>query len=134
MLNREKIRMMCALSRFEKTRGEEEIRVLEYYKFDYLMRNIAFSFIRYTLCFLLCVAVYIGFNTSSLFYSINLSGITGLIGKLVIIYFIGLIAYLAITWAVYSVRYNRADEDIEEFASGLRKFDRRFNGRSRRGK
>lgn len=127
MLNQEKIRLMCSIESFEKHRGEEELKVLEFYKFDYIMRNSAFSFLRYTICFILCAVLYVLFNTKDLFYSINLSGITEITGKLVIIYLLGLIVYLIITVLVYSMRYDKACREIDGYARDLKKLDRRFN-------
>ena len=132
MLNKEKIRLMCELAGYEKKKGSEEMKVLEYYKFDYLMRNSAFSFIRFTFCFLLCLFLYVFFNTTDLFYNINLSGISGTVGRLVLIYIIGLALYLGITWIVYGIRYDQAGDDIDGFVKGLKKLDRRFNGRGRK--
>ena len=124
--------MMYSLSSFEKKQGGEELKVLEFYKFDYISRHLAFAFIRFTLCFIMCAAIYVLFNIKSLFYNINLSGIQALVKNAVLIYAAGLSAYFVITWVVYSLRYDRALSDIEDYTSMLKLLDRRFNKRGRR--
>ena len=132
MLNKEKIKTMVNLASFEKNEGREQLKILEYYKFDYLIRQAVFSFVRFTMCFLLCSAVYIAFNTSSLFYNINLQGISGLAGKMILWYVAGLFLYLLITWIVYGIRYDRAEDTVQEYARKMKKLDRRFNGRGKK--
>ena len=129
MLNKEKIRSMVNLAVYEKHHGHEDLKVYENYKYDYVMTQGFSAFIRYTFCFAMCIVLYVLFNSNELFYNINLSGIRSTVVRIFILYLSGLLIYVFAAVIIYSVRYKKAGGNIEGYASKLRRFDRRFNGK-----
>lgn len=129
MLNKEKIRSMVSLAIYEKHNGHEDLKIYENYKYDYVMAQGFSAFIRYTFCFVMCMVIYVLFNSNDLFYNINLSGIRSTVVRIILLYFTGLFIYVFTAIIIYSGRYKRAGKSIEGYSSKLRRFDRRFNGK-----
>lgn len=129
MLNKEKIRSMVNLAIYEKHNGQDDLKIYENYKYDYVMTQGFSAFIRYTFCFIACFTIYVIFNSNELFYNINLSGIRKTFLSIALFYIIGLLVYVFIAILVYSSRYKKAGKNVESYALKLRRLDRRFNNK-----
>ena len=126
-VSRDKIRIMADLAIYEKKHKEDVFRVDRFYKSDYVFWHILLAAVRFTFCFLFCFALLVVFNSETIFYNINLSGITETLKKVLIYYAAGLGIYCLIAAVVYSVRYKRARKGILYYASRLRRLARKYH-------
>jgi len=127
MLQQEKIRLMTDLAIYEKRNASDVFKINNYYRSDYILWHILLSFVRYTLCALILLGLYIVFKADTLFYNINLSGIQETLLHIARLYITGLAAYLVITWIVSDRRYKKARKGILLYATKLKRLARRFH-------
>ncbi|MCI5791728.1 MAG: hypothetical protein MR011_00305 [Lachnospiraceae bacterium] len=127
MLKKEKIRLMTDLAIYEKKYENDVFKINKYYKSDYIFWHMMLAFIRFTVCFLICLMLYVIFKSDSFFYDINVNGIMAMFTKLIFHYIAGVIVYLMISAAVYSARYKRARKGMLFYATKLKRLARRYN-------
>ena len=126
MLNTGKIRAMTALEIFRKENKTDIETVEDYYRYDYVMSQGFVSFLRFTFCFALLFVIYVLFNSNEMFYNINVSGLSEILKRCVILYIGLLAAYLIISYSVSVYRYDRAYENVSFYVSMLKRMGRKF--------
>lgn len=72
MLNEDKIKLMTELALFEKKHASQMKTVNQYFKSDYISRNLLRGFISYTLCSILLFGMWILFNVEVVLSSIGM--------------------------------------------------------------
>lgn len=131
MLNEEKIRLMTEIAMFEKKKGKHIFPYYKYFESDYIGSQVMRSFLKYTLCALLCLLIWGLYNLDSLLNTVNLGDLFARGEMLTKIYLAGLILYLVITAAVAAVRYRRAYKGMKEYAAKLRRLEKRYEFQSK---
>lgn len=127
MLNAEKIRLMTDLALYEKRNAKTVFRINDYYKDDYIAGQLLSAFVRYTVCFLLLFGAYLMLHLDSLFYNINLRGITETMTAVGILYGIGLFLYLLLAFQVARKRYQAARHGMLLYATKLKRLGRKYH-------
>ena len=118
MLNEEKIRLMTGIAMFEKKMMKESIPANRYFKSDYVGSHLIRSFIAYSLTVCLCLVLWVLYRFDDL---ISL-GV-----RLVFYYAAGLLAYLVVTWKIYSRRYDEAAGRLKIYQAKLRRLDKKYD-------
>lgn len=126
MLNQNKIRIMTRLSIYEQGKGKEDLKINQYYKFDYLRLQIIKSLVCCTLGSVLLIilvalykAEYLILNATKLEFAT--------IGKYVLLIFIMVsIFYLIITTTGAVIRYNKAKKSLKKYNVLLRKLRKSY--------
>ena len=108
MLNEEKIRLMTGISMFEKKMMKESIPANRYFKSDYVGSHLIRSFIAYSLTVCLCLLLWVLYRFDDLINAMAVDDLISLGVRLVFYYAAGLLAYLVVTWKIYSRRYDEA--------------------------
>ncbi len=119
MLNEKKIRLMTELARYEEVQGKTDRRIYKYYRSDYiglaLFRNFFVASIGYVLV-LIMIAAYFSEYLLENVHKMNLL----LVAIFVIAgYIITIAVYSAVTYAVYSVKYTRAQYSMKAYDRAL---------------
>ena len=127
MVQQEKVRLMTDLAIYEKKNESEVFKINNYYRSDYILWQILLAFVRYSFCFLVLLCLYVIFKADTLFYNINLSGITETFFSFGRYYIAGLLIYLGISWAVADYRYKKARKGILLYATKLKRLARRYH-------
>lgn len=78
MLNEDKIKLMTELALFEKKHASQMKTVNQYFKSDYISRNLLRGFISYTLCSILLFGMWVLFNVEVVLSSIGMDELKGL--------------------------------------------------------
>ena len=78
MLNEDKIKLMTELALFEKKHASQMKTVNQYFKSDYISRNLLRGFISYTLFSILLFGMWILFNVEVVLSSIGMDELKGL--------------------------------------------------------
>ena len=105
MLNEDKIKLMTELALFEKKHASQMKTVNQYFKSDYISRNLLRGFISYTLCSILLFGMWILFNVEVVLSSIGMDELKGLAFRGGALYLGGLFLYVVLTIIVYGGRY-----------------------------
>ena len=104
MLNEDKIKVMTELALFEKKHASQMKTVNQYFKSDYISRNLLRGFISYTLCSILLFGMWVLFNVEVVLSSIGMDELKGLAFRGGALYLGGLFLYVVLTIIVYGGR------------------------------
>lgn len=124
MLNQEKVKIMNKLAMYEKGEGKKYLPVSKFYRSDYiglaLIKNFFLVTIGYGLV-LMVIAAYFGEYLLSNIHKMNVvtMGLYILGGYIVV-----LLAYSALTYIQYSVKYYRAKKSVKKYYEELTKLDK----------
>lgn len=119
MLNEEKIRLMTGIAMFEKKMMKESIPANRYFKSDYVGSHLIRSFIAYSLTVCLCLVLWVLYRFDDLLNAMAVDDLISLGVRLVFYYAAGLLAYLVVTWKIYSRRYDEAAGRLKIYQAKL---------------
>lgn len=120
MLSKKKIKIMFLMASYEKGIGKKDLKIIRYYKNDYIRMNILTSVVCSTIAYLLILALLAMYNMDYFIknaVSIDYAsfGIMALCGYVILI---GL--YIFVTMLVCSVRYDQARKRVRKYFKYLK--------------
>ena len=127
MLNEDKIKLMTELALFEKKHASQMKTVNQYFKSDYISRNLLRGFISYTLCSILLFGMWILFNIEVVLSSIGMDELKGLAFRGGALYLGGLFLYVVLTIIVYGGRYEYEEKMNRIYIAKLKHLDKRYD-------
>lgn len=130
MLNEEKIRLMTGIAMYEKKAEKEIFPVTRYFKSDYIGSHMIRSFLAYTVISIGMIGVWLLTEIEDILNTMDLSILVDTARELCIVYLVGLILYLVITYSVYAKRYEKADKSMKIYLAKLRRLEKKYNGPS----
>ena len=110
MLNVEKIRLMTQLSIFEKKQGKDIRETSSYYRNDYISRKIVHAVVRYTLCFLLIVVIFVTLQLESILLKMNLDYLREASNTILVLYFAGMGVVMFASYIIYHSKYEKTHQ------------------------
>lgn len=132
MLNEDKVKLMTNIAMFEKREGKRIFPLGRYFKGDYISTHIIRSFISYTFCFFMVTAVWILYSIDRLLNASDTDDLFRYGKRALLIYVVGLVVYLAITWRIYSERYDYAKRGLRVYQAKLRRLEKRYDSQGRK--
>ena len=126
MLNEEKIKLMTSLAHFEKEEGRQVFSVTHSFRGDYIGMYLLRSFFGYTLCFGILFLLLAAAFSDAWMSVFSLSLFSAMLIRIFLLYLLGLIAYLVITWKIAGRRYDYAWKGLKLYTMKLKKLDRRY--------
>ena len=108
MLNEDKIKLMTSISMLEKKEGKYLFPVRQYFRSDYIGKNLLKALIGYTFCWILGGALWAAAA-----------------------YILGLVLYLIIAYVVYAGRYEHGVRGMKVYVSKLKRLDKRYEFQNR---
>lgn len=127
MLNEDKIKLMTELALFEKKHASQMKTVNQYFKSDYISRNLLRGFISYTLCSILLFGMWVLFNVEVVLSSIGMDELKGLAFRGGALYLGGLFLYVVLTIIVYGGRYEYEERMNRIYIAKLKHLDKRYD-------
>lgn len=127
MLNEDKIKLMTELALFEKKHASQMKTVNQYFKSDYISRNLLRGFISYTLCSILLFGMWVLFNVEVVLSSIGMDELKGLAFRGGALYLGGLFLYVVLTIIVYGGRYEYEEKRNRIYIAKLKHLDKRYD-------
>lgn len=131
MLNEDKIKLMTGIAMFEKREGKRIFPVNYYFKGDYISRHMFRSFFSYTFCYVLGVLIWGLYHMEELLNMINLDEALVIVKDGGLLYGMGLLVYLGITFLVYQKRYEVAKRGMKVYMAKLKRLEKRYEFQSR---
>lgn len=131
MLNEDKIKLMTGIAMFEKREGKNIFPANRYFQSDYISSHMFRSFFSYTLCYILCVLIWVLYNIERLLNAMNLDEVVVIGRQSAVLYVIGLLAYLFITFWVYRKRYEYAKRGMKVYVAKLKRLEKRYEFQNR---
>ena len=119
MLDEKKIRLMTDLARYENQHGKEELKISRYYRSDYLglalFRNFFLASIAYVVILGLIGSYFLDYIHRMNILLVGVAVIGG--------YIITLTVYSVVTYAIYSLRYSRAQRSVRGYEQRLEELE-----------
>ena len=119
MLSGERVRTMTKMQIFMDREGVKTRPMLEYFRGDYVGRQLLFSLVTGTLAYLLIFVLISVDDLEAMINSIDLGSVEGALRSLVGRYVLFMAAYLAVTFLVYTVRYALGRKKIRRYYAQL---------------
>lgn len=121
MLNEERIKLMTKMASYEADEGKRNASIGNYYRGDYISKQVIKSILCGTIAFIVVFALYVFYN-----FEIFLSDIYNMdllqMGKLVlVIYIVFILIYSIISYLVYTTRYAKAKKSLKVYYNNLKK-------------
>jgi cation transport ATPase len=121
MLNEEKIRLMTRLALYEKNQLKEDETAENYFKTDYISKQLLGSLVSGTIAFLVAAGAYAAYNFDIIMLSIYSADVKGLLRQVLFDYVLFMAAFLLITWVIYAARYRKSRRGLHRYFSALKK-------------
>ena len=121
MINQEKVALMTKLAAYEEGQGKKDIPQSKYYREDYISLKMINTAIVVTLAYILVLAMIVFVNVEKMMTQIaNMDFIK--LGKIVLTYYvIIMVVYMVISYIVYSIKFKKVRESLNEYNGNLKK-------------
>ena len=131
MLNEDKIKLMTSISMLEKKEGKYLFPVRQYFRSDYIGKNLLKALIGYTFCWILGGTLVLLYRAEDLFSILDFEQIKGGALWAAAAYILGLVLYLIIAYVVYAGRYEHGVRGMKVYESKLKRLDKRYEFQNR---
>lgn len=133
MLNEEKIRLMTRAAAYEVHEGKRTIPINHYFRGDYISLNLIWSWVCYTLAFVLCGAMWAFYKMEYLMDNLHKMDLAAFARQVITIYGVGLVAYLIVTYICYSWRYRKNRKSLAGYYQILKNISAIYDAEGKAG-
>lgn len=134
MLNKEKVRLMTELARYEQREEKRYLKIGKYYRSDYIGIALLKNFFASTIAYVLLLGLMCLYKMEAFMRSLNDLNIKPMILEMVAGYIIILAVFSGITYTVASVRYAKAKKSMEEYEGVLKKLEKFYEREDQDGR
>lgn len=120
MVNEERVKQLYKIASYEQNEEKRNRKVGQYYKADYVGRQLIGSFFTGTIAFVCMVILWMLSSWEQLLDSINNLEIVESAVQMLIYYVIFLALYLFLTYVVYSVRYEAGRKKMKAYMNDMK--------------
>lgn len=121
MIHEQRVYEMSRLAIFEKNHKDQLDGIRMYFRSDYIGRHLIKNGFRITLAFLLVLAGWGLYHAETLIVDITKIDVQSMVSHILFAYAVVLSVFLVLTYAIYSVRYERARQDLHQYQEMLKK-------------
>lgn len=121
MINQEKIALMTKLAVYEKNEGKKNIPMGKYYKEDYVSLHMINTVIVATFSYILILAAIVFSHIEEMMAEIANMDFIKMGKDIAIGYVVMLLAYLLISYIVFSIKFKRGRKSLNEYNGNLKK-------------
>lgn len=121
MINEERVKQLYKIALYEQSNGREQQQFGQYYQADYIGKEMIKSIFTGTIAFgCMCILWVLG-TWEEFLDSINNLQVVGTAVRVVIVYVIFMILYLAATYVIYLLRYREGRKKMKDYMGDLKK-------------
>lgn len=124
MLNEEKVIRMTKLAAFEEREGKADLKIVHFFRGDYIGLQVLKSVIAATFSFVAIFAVYIFYKFEELMSDIYQMDLMEFGRKIIIAYLITVVVYGVLTYIAFSIRYTQAKNHLRVYYSNLKALEK----------
>ena len=121
MLDEEKIKLMTRISIYEKNEDINDLAMSKFYKEDYAKYGCLKTLVATTVCYWLCVAVYVLINFQEVLNNLNNMDYFKTISRLMAGYVAVMVVFYIYAFIVYNFKYVKAKKRIIRYNRDLSK-------------
>lgn len=112
MLNEKKIKIMMDLSRYENKYGKEELKIVRYYRSDYLAFALFRNFFLITLGYAVIIALIALYHMEYILNNVQNMNFVYLAGVVIVGYVLLIVVYSIATYARYTIKYKKGRRGV----------------------
>ena len=127
MISEEKVALMTKLALYEEKEGKKAIPLGKYYKEDYVSLHMLNTVIIATFSYVLILAVLIFAHIEEMMSMIATMDYVQAGKDILIGYVIMLLAYIVISYIVYTIKFKRIRKSLNEYNGNLKKLYNMYN-------
>ena len=120
MVNEERIKQLYKIAIYEQTEEKEHRQAGQYYRSDYIGKEIVKSFFTGSIAYLIMVALWMISNWDMVLHQINTLEIIDTVVVIVVLYVMFLMIYLFATALVYYYRYKNSKKKLDGYVESLK--------------
>ncbi len=119
MLDEKRVRLMTQMASYEETDGRKMIPVTTWFRSDYVGFNMMKSALSITIVYLMVAGTYIFCNVEQYIADFYKTDFMSLLQRFLSIYAVVMIAYLIVSFLLYTYRYNKARKSVKTYQRAL---------------
>lgn len=123
----EKVVLMTQLAAFEKHEGKKVFKISKFFRSDYLSVQLFTSLLAGTIGFALIVGLYVLYDIELLMGEMYNMDYFAFAKNIVVFYLVFIVAYLAFTYVVYTVRYAASRKELKRYYQNLKKLETMYD-------
>ncbi len=120
MVNEDRVKKLYKIAIYEETEEKEHRQVGQYYRSDYIGKEVVKSFFMGSIAYLIMAVLWIISNWDLVLHQINTLQIIDTAIVMIVLYAIFLIAYLFATAVVYYFRYKHSKKKLDVYMENLK--------------
>lgn len=120
MVNEDRVKKLYKIAIYEETEEKEHRQVGQYYRSDYIGKEVVKSFFTGSIAYLIMAVLWIISNWDLVLHQINTLQIIDAAIVMIVLYAIFLIAYLFATAVVYYFRYKHSKKKLDAYMENLK--------------
>lgn len=121
MINEEKVILMTKASLYENKEKKRNLKIMKYFRHDYISIQLLAGWFFATLCFILGAVLWGACHMEYLMENLHKMDIQGLGLMVMALYVVIMVVYLGILYGVYSYRYSCAKRSVGGYMQTLQK-------------
>ena len=126
MVNEEKVRMMTKLTIYEEGRGKTAVPIGQYYKKDYIAKQLIKSFFLGTIAFMILAGLWISYGLDGLLANFLSLDLERMMIVFLVLYAVFMLCYLGITWFISSHQYRRSEKLLKVYDKALKRLENMY--------
>lgn len=126
MLNEERIILMTKMASYEANEGRRNVAIGRYFRSDYIGWHVLKSIISATIAFVVVFGMYIFYDFEVFMMDIYKMDLIEFAKQVLRMYLWTIGVYAAISYVVYTVRYNRAIKSLKLYHMNLRRLSEMY--------
>ena len=127
MVNEERVILMTRMASYEAGEGKKNIKIGDYFRADYLSKQLLKSLIFSTISFVIGLVLYVLYNFDFLLENVYKIDLLALGKKMLTGYIVLVVIYGLITYIVYAFRYRNARKNLKTYYGNLKKLSSMYS-------
>ena len=121
MLNEERVILMTRMASYENGECRGNMSIGNYFRSDYIGKEVLKAVICATISFGLCFALYLFYDFEGFMLNIYKMDLLQFVKNILILYAVVVVIYGVISYIIFSIRYKRAKKSLKKYYNNLRK-------------
>lgn len=127
MLNQERVCEMTKLAIFDGKEGRECRPMIQYFRKDYIGKELLKSFLTGTAAFALIAGIVGLYFMEELLDQINTIDVLQIAARIGVCYGVCMAVYFAVTYVVYYIRYTKGRQAVKKYYMHLKKVNKIYH-------
>ena len=120
MVNEDRVKKLFKIAIYEQAEEKEHRQVGQYYRSDYIGKEVVKSFFTGSFAYLIMAALWMISNWDLVLHQINTLEIIDTVVAMVVIYVLFMLVYLFATALVYYFRYKQSKKKLDAYMHDLK--------------